>query len=235
MADVAIKTEIAFVRSYLCDDLCGLPVFSSNCSSCQCRRQWSQTTYFLIGCTKWQERGRKLAQTQFQQWPSFNTCSVNRQSKRLAVKVWWRCCSCLPASKPAAQEVMRFLFSSSGRFPIQGGRFKKSMSARNSHDIAISLFIYHIFTALATVNVVYYVQCGSGGCNTGNGIMGWVGCTGYCSPFGPLFHFLCDIHHSHTVHNRYMVLRGLEKFETFYTSLNQFVLVEELTLLICHT
>ena len=43
------------------------------------------------------------------------------------------------------------------------------------------------------------LQCGYGGCNTGNGTMGWVGCTGYCSPFGPSFHFLCGIHHSHTV------------------------------------
>ena len=26
-----------------------------------------------------------------------------------------------------------------------------------------------------------------------------MGCTSLCSPFGLLFHFLCDIHHSHTV------------------------------------
>ena len=43
---------------------------------------------------------------------------------------------------------------------------------------------------------VKFLHCGYGGCNAGNGIMG---CTGQCSPFGPLFHLLCDIHHSHIV------------------------------------
>ena len=39
-----------------------------------------------------------------------------------------------------------------------------------------------------------FLQCGYGGCHTGDGIMSRIGRTGKCGPFSQLFHFQCDIH-----------------------------------------
>ena len=47
-------------------------------------------------------------------------------------------------------------------------------------------------------------------CLTGNGITGWIGHTGQCSPFGPLFHFPWDILHPHPVVSSFITRRTLQ-------------------------
>ena len=57
-------------------------------------------------------------------------------------------------------------------------------------------FQKHVLQNLFHNQAPQTVQSGYGGCHTGYGKTDRMGSTGQC---GPLFHLLCDIHHSYTV------------------------------------
>ena len=47
----------------------------------------------------------------------------------------------------------------------------------------VSFFIFWICLLSKVQYISYVLQCGYGGCGTGNGIMGQMGCTGHVIPF----------------------------------------------------